>query len=193
VEYEQFDYDIIHTHQGPVADSVANEIWPLLRILWRARGGYSAEIRFNITDDLAEFGDNVACPMAAVYKFAITDGGEWSADFDVSYRQPEFTAGIPYKTPDQPWCAIDFGRNNSNSAVRARRLARPDLADPSHGFNDDDWARIQVQHQRMKSVDLSFAFRWTQQGSWSTKAQRGGVFAAMLAEAGTASQATSPQ
>ena len=191
VEYEQFDYDIIATGQGTVADSVANEIWPLLRQLWRTRGAYSAEIRFDIAEDVAEFGEGVACPIAAVYRFVITDQGYWSADFDISYTQPPFTAGIPHKTPDQPWCAIDFGRNNSNSAIRARRLARPDLADAADGFNADDWARIQAAHEQIKHTDLSFAVRWKQQGSWSTKAQRGGVFAAMLAEFDAASHTIS--
>jgi len=180
IEYEQFDYDIIRTGQGSVADSVANEIWPLLRMLWRTRGAYTAEIRFDIDEDLAEFGENVACPIAAVYRFEIDDAGMWSADFDISYQQPPFTAGIPHKTPDQPWCPIDFGRNNSNSAIRARRLARPDLKDPSQGFNSDDQQRIQAQHDEVKHLDLSFAVRWQSRGSWSNRSQRG-MFAAMLA------------
>ena len=179
VEYEQFDLHIIHTDQGVVANSVANEIWPLLRMLWRARGGYTAEIRFDTAQDLTEFGEHVACPITAVYKFAITDRGAWSADFDISYQQPQFTAGIPHKTPDQPWCAIDFGRNNSNSAIRARRLARPDLPDAADGFNDNDWARIQAQHAEIKHSDLSFVLRWQGQGNWGTRPQRS-MFTEML-------------
>jgi len=180
IAYEQFDYDIIQTDQGVVANSVANEIWPLLRMLWRSRGAYTAEIRFDPAWDLAEFGDNVACPISAVYRFEIDGRGRWSADFDISYVQPPFTPGIPHKTPDQPWCAIDFGRNNSNSAIRARRLARPDLEDAAHGFNDQDWENIQAHHREISTLDLSFDLRWRGQGDWATRAQRS-MFAEALA------------
>jgi len=180
IAYEQFDYDIIQTDQGVVANSVANEIWPLLRMLWRSRGAYTAEIRFDPAWDLAEFGDNVACPISAVYRFEIDGRGRWSADFDISYVQPPFTPGIPHKTPDQPWCAIDFGRNNSNSAIRARRLARPDLEDAAHGFNDQDWENIQAHHREISTLDLSFDLRWRGQGDWAARAQRS-MFAEALA------------
>jgi anaerobic magnesium-protoporphyrin IX monomethyl ester cyclase len=181
ISYETFDYDIICTDQGPVADSVINEIWPLLRMLWRTRGGYTAEIQFDPQEDLREFGDNVACPITAVYKFSITDRGDWSADFAISYQQPPFTPGIPHKTPDQPWCAIDFGRNNSNSALRARRLARPDLDDLHRAFTEDDDHRLQQQHAELSQLDLSFAYSWAAQGTWDKQRQRRGVFGAMLA------------
>ena len=180
IAYEQFDYDIIRTDQGVVANSVANEIWPLLRMLWRTRGAYTAEIRFDPAVDLAEFGDNVACPITAVYRFDVDGRGTWSADFDISYAQPPFTPGIPHKTPDQPWCAIDFGRNNSNSAIRARRLARPDLSDASQGFNDQDWEAVQAQHREISTLDLSFKLRWQGQGNWAARAQRS-MFAEALA------------
>ena len=130
-------------------------------------------IRCDVEDDLREFGDNVACPITAVYKFEIDKRGDWSADFNIVYQQPEFVAGIPHKTPDQPWCAIDFGRTNSNSAIRARRLARPDLADASNGLNDSDWERIQVQHRKLSMIDLSFACHWVQHGTWSNRTRRG--------------------
>ena len=178
IEYEQFDYNIIDTGRGTVADSVANEIWPLLRMLWRTRGAYAAVIRFDVGEDLREFGDNVACPITAVYKFEIEQQGDWSADFNIAYQQPDFVAGIPHKTPDQPWCAIDFGRTNSNSAIRARRLARPNLVDASNGLNDNDWQRIQAQHAELSKLDLSFACHWVQQGTWSNRTRRG-LFAVM--------------
>ena len=179
IDYEQFSYDIIHTDQGVMGNSVANEIWPLLRMLWRTRGAYTAEIRFDPEFDLAEFGEGVACPITAVYRFNINAQGAWTADFDISYQQPPFTAGIPHKTPDQPWCAIDFGRNNSNSAIRARRLARPDLTDPAEGFNDGDWARIMAQHEQIKDRDLSFHVQWQGQGYWGSKPRRS-MFTEML-------------
>ena len=184
IDYEQFSYDIIHTDQGVMGNSVANEIWPLLRMLWRTRGAYTAEIRFDPEFDLAEFGEGVACPITAVYRFNINAQGAWTADFDISYQQPPFTAGIPHKTPDQPWCAIDFGRNNRNSAIRARRLARPDLTDPAEGFNDGDWARIMAQHEQIKDRDLSFHVQWQGQGYWGSKPRRSGMFAEMLVASG---------
>jgi hypothetical protein len=55
IVYENFDYNIIQSGLGVFADSVMNEIFGLLRILWRVRGGYEINIRFNSELDHADF------------------------------------------------------------------------------------------------------------------------------------------
>lgn len=90
IEFEDFDFDIIDLAVHPVVDSVANEIWPLLRVLWRAVGPFELDLRFDPTIDVPEFG-NYNCPQhgdsfVAGYQFRITDTGAWQADFEWAYN-----------------------------------------------------------------------------------------------------------
>lgn len=55
VRYEDFDYNIIKSGQGTFADSVMNEVFGLLRMLWRTRGGYEITIDFNNELDHKDF------------------------------------------------------------------------------------------------------------------------------------------
>lgn len=55
VPYEDFNYNIIQSGQGAFADSVMNEVFGLLRMLWRTRGGYEITINFNDELDHKDF------------------------------------------------------------------------------------------------------------------------------------------
>ena len=47
IEQEIFDFDIIKPNTGNgLADTVVNEVWPLLRIFWRTRGAFKMELNF---------------------------------------------------------------------------------------------------------------------------------------------------
>ena len=83
VPYEEFDYHIIkedikdkNGNYNVFANHLVNEIWPFLRNLWRARGGYRANIKFNPEIDLKEFGQQYGPAMFnAEYNFEISDEG----------------------------------------------------------------------------------------------------------------------
>ena len=47
IEYEDFDYNIIKTDKGEFADSVMNEMFGFLRMVWRVKGEYEIEINFS--------------------------------------------------------------------------------------------------------------------------------------------------
>jgi len=89
IPYETFDYNIIKTDINPVADSLVNEIWPLLRVLWLALGKFELDIRFDPEIDLPEFGpgsclndrQRPADYFKAHYRFVIDSTGTWTADF----------------------------------------------------------------------------------------------------------------
>ena len=99
VPYENFDHNIIKININPVADTLVNEIWPLLRILWHAMGQYEITVRFNNEDDLKEFGPNIGFPkyefhsngdpthgkLDTIYNFniwfKIHPNGDWQANF----------------------------------------------------------------------------------------------------------------
>jgi hypothetical protein len=55
VEYENFDFNIIKSGHSTFADSVMNEVFGFLRMLWRVRGGYEISIKFNNELDHKDF------------------------------------------------------------------------------------------------------------------------------------------
>ena len=84
IPYEIFDYNLIKFDNSEFSNSVVNQIWPLLRILWRIFGAYEIEITFDPKFDLTGFGYRLSCDYFAKHKFSIATSGQWTADF--SYR-----------------------------------------------------------------------------------------------------------
>jgi len=87
IEYEQFDCQIIKPNINVFADSVVNEIWPLLRSYWRALGPYDITIRYEPEADLREWGNRLVCNYRATHKFSIDGTGAWTADFQYAFVQ----------------------------------------------------------------------------------------------------------
>lgn len=102
--YEQFDYTIIKPSINPLADSVVNEIWPLLRTYWRALGPYIIKIRYEPAADLREWGDRLACNYTAMHDFSIDANGNWTADFYYKFVQEQQN----YKAQNFEWPDYSF-------------------------------------------------------------------------------------
>ena len=169
VEYEKFDYHIIKTNINPFADSLVNEMWPFLRMLWRCRGGYQAEIRFNPEIDLREFGQQFGPGMFnAVFKFNITDAGIWDADFDFKFDQIDNPYDDRERPPEGrkgPFFAQDYSRLKSNTAARARTLAKPEWG--SDGRDGQDFTDLLVEEAVLNStIDFSFEHKYIGSGDW---------------------------
>lgn len=87
IPYEvDFDFNIIKSNINPLADSLVNEIWPVLRVLWLATGPFTLALRFDPESDHPIYGDFRYFPAGAGgiwadYKFNIDEHGNWSADF----------------------------------------------------------------------------------------------------------------
>lgn len=80
--YEDFNHNIINTELGVFADSVVNELWHFLRMLWRVKGGYEFRIESDQQYDLDEFGVILACgDQSYNCYFKIDYDGNWTADF----------------------------------------------------------------------------------------------------------------
>lgn len=174
VEYEDFDYNIIQPNISPFADSLVNEIWPFLRVLWLTRGGYRAEIHFNPEIDLKEFGSQFGPGMfKGVYKFFISDSGMWSANFTYDFEQVD----NPYDTREDPerkgaFFAQDYSRMQSNTAKRARKLAKPDW-DRDTGRSDTDFADLLDEEAYLnKHIDFSFSYKYRGTGKWDRHSNR---------------------
>lgn len=168
VGYEKFDYNIIKPNINPFADTLVNEMWPFFRLLWRARGGYEAEIYFNPEIDLKEFGTQYGPGMYnAVLKFKISEDGKWTADFDFKFDQIKLP---PYqeKDPDRcgPFYFQDFTRLKSNTAARARKLAKPQWSAETGRSDMEFWELIQEEFKLNKETDFSFAYHYVGEGDW---------------------------
>ena len=154
VNFEEFDFNIIKPNINPLADSVVNEIWPLLRLLWLARGGYKISINLTPEDGRNEFGSRLGCNFNAVYNFTINNKGEWSADFDFKFKQD-----------DNAWKYQDYSGETSMSAQRARQLAHPGTSGEvttTHAIRDVHLKRVEV----LQELDFSFDYHYTGTGKF---------------------------
>ena len=170
IEYENFDYNIIKPDISPFADNLVNEIWPFLRMLWRTKGGFTAEIHFNPEIDLKEFGSQFGPGMfTAVYNFRISASGDWTAKFTYDFKQVE----NPYDMREAPpvgrkgaFFAQDYSRMQSNPALRARALAKPTW-DKKEGRGDIDFNDLLEEEKFLNdNIDFTFDYQYMGTGKW---------------------------
>jgi hypothetical protein len=174
VEYEKFDYNIIKPNINPFADTLVNEMWPFFRMLWKTRGGYEATIKYNPDIDLREFGSQFGPGMYnAVFKFKITEDGKWNADFDYEFNQidnPYDDREPPPKGRKGPFYAQDYSRMMSNTAARARKLAKPTWSAEA-GRNDADFWELLVEEEKLNAtIDFTFKYHYIGEGDWGNTA-----------------------
>ena len=155
IEYDEFDFDIIKPGINPLADSVVNEIWPLLRLLWRTRGAYTIQVRITPEMAMNEFGDRLGCNFNAVYDLRVDAEGAWTGDFKFDFKQDE-----------NAWRYQDYSKETSMSASRARQLAVPG----SNGEIAADWQEKlhkDLKHvEELQKLDLGFEYNYTGQGKF---------------------------
>jgi hypothetical protein len=139
-------------------------------MLWKIRGGYTAEIYFNPTIDNKEFGNSYgACLYTGVYKFKIDNEGRWEADFYTKFDQIDNPYDDRLPPPEGrkgPFYAQDYSRIQANTAKRARRLARPDW-DIGEGRSGQDFSDLLNEEAALNaSIDFSFEHSWQGTGHW---------------------------
>ena len=185
IDYDHsFHYEIIDTKKGNFSRTLVNEIWPFLRIMFRTRGGYKLHLIFDPELDEKEFGKRGSAPLNAVYDFEIDADGNWKADFKWDYRQDEYKdwsdkvwmighsteIDISVDTVSPVWSLMNFTRENSNGAIRARKLAwkgtPSESQDPKNAYDKDKYKRLEKDFLIYRSLDLSFKFEWQGQGKW---------------------------
>lgn len=185
IDYDHtFNYDIIRARRSKFATTTMNEIWSFLRIMFRTRGGYKLHLIFDPELDEKEFGKRGSAPLNAVYDFEIDDDGNWKADFKWKFVQGQYKdwkdtvwmvghgreIDISVDTMGPIWSLMDFKRENSNSAIRARKLAWKgtplETRDPRHAWDKEENKQLQKDFLIYRSLDLSFDFEWKGQGKW---------------------------
>jgi hypothetical protein len=172
MHYEKFDYDIIPeiSEDNPFANQLVNEMWPFFRNLWRARGGYTATVRFHPDIDMTEFGDTYGpAQYYATYKFIISDEGIWYADFDIEFVQVDNPLDNRMPPPEGrkgPFYAQDYSRWQSNTVKRARKLAKPTWSN-EEGRSDQDFTDLLNEEKYLnEKIDFSFHLKWQGNGDW---------------------------
>ena len=174
IEYEKFDYNIIKADINTFSDTLVNEMWPFFRMLWKTRGGYKAEVRFNPEIDLKEFGSQFGPGMYyATYKFNITDDGKWDADFDIIFNQVDNNFDDRERPPlgrKGAFYAQDYSRLQSNTTKRARKLAKPTWS-AEEGRSGQDFSDLLDEEKHLNAtIDFSFKLHWIESGDWSNYA-----------------------
>lgn len=172
IQYEKFDYNIIPPvdPNNPYANSLVNEPWTFLRMLWKVRGGFTAEIHFNPEIDQREFGNTYgACFYTGIYKFKINKDGKWEADFYTKFNQidnPTDDRLPPPQGRKGPFYAQDYSRIQANTAKRARKLAKPQWSE-DEGRSGQDFANLLNEEAALNaSIDFSFENHYVGQGDW---------------------------
>jgi len=169
IEYEKFDYNIIPevNPDNPFANTLVNEIWPFLRMLWKTRGGYFAIIKFNPDIDLKEFGSQYGPGMfTATYKFRITEEGKWTANFSFDFKQVDNIFDDRTDSRRGPFYAQDYSRIQANTAKRARQLAKPTW-DVEEGRSGQDFSDLLEEEKRLnETIDFSFHYEYKGTGDW---------------------------
>jgi radical SAM superfamily enzyme YgiQ (UPF0313 family) len=183
-DYDDFDYNIIKPGISNFADSLVNEIWPFLRIVWRTKGAYKLHLKFRKEWEYQEWGERNAAPLDADYIFEITDDGKWTADFKWKYQQDEYSDwedkywienGAMQMSPDPSspvWSIMDFTRDNSNAVIRARKLAWKGDAekkskDPYNAYDFKKFKQDEKDFISVRNIDFSFEYEWQGKGDWS--------------------------
>ena len=182
-DYENFDYNIIKPNISTFADTLVNEIWPFLRVVWRTRGGYKINLKFRKDWEYAEWGARNAAPLDADYIFEIDDNGNWKGDFNWDYKQDIYTGWKDSSWIENGklrtsldcwgpvWALMDFTRDNSNAAVRARKLAwkgtDKSTRDPYQAHDSQEFERLRHEFVKIRDLDLSFKHAWKGQGKWN--------------------------
>lgn len=154
IEYENFDFNILKPNINPMADSLINEIWPILRIFYRTIGSYEINIIFDPIKDKNEFSDRLVGNFMASYNFKIDYNGNYSYNFNLDFKQDK-----------DAWSYTDFTRAESLAAQRARILANPDGSGASL-WSMDRYNRSMENYRNSQEIDFSFKFNDQGIGKW---------------------------
>jgi hypothetical protein len=184
-DFKDMDYKIIKPGISTFADNLVNEIWPFLHIMWKSYGGYKLNLRFRKDWEYHEWGARNAAPLDADYIFEIDANGNWTADFKWDYQQdktkekwddkfwitPQRTVSVSPDTYDAVWAQMDFTRDNSNAAIRARKLAwkgtEKTKQDPFNASIPIEFAKNNLEYLTIRELDYSFKYEWQGKGKWN--------------------------
>jgi hypothetical protein len=155
VEYEDFDFDIIDSGPSDFANSLMNEVWPLLRLFWRSRGAFSASFNIDPKDTYSVFGDRLAGDVSMTGTFKISETGNFVAKFQYAYKQPE-----------DAWRYVDFSNETSIAAQNARMQSIPGNKGEVVSNFEEKRHKFLKDLDEHRKIDFTFDKRILIKGSW---------------------------
>ena len=157
IEYNDTNSKVLNTNLNIFGDSLIKQPFILFEILWKIRGGYEMNLKFDEKLDDLEFGLPVASPYNAEYNFKINKKGDWSCTIVAKYTQPK----------DRPFKVMDFSQQKSSLIERARVFAKPTWGDGSR--TKEELIELYKEEAYLnKTKDFSFDFKWEGSGTWDT-------------------------
>ena len=155
IEYNDTDTINLKTNLDKFGDYLIKEPFTLFEILWKTRGGYEMNLKFDEELDNLEFGTAVASPYNAEYNFKVNKKGDWSCKIVAKYTQPK----------DRPFKVMDFSQQKSSLIERARVFAKPTWGDGSR--TKEELIELYKEESYLnKTKDFSFNFKWKGNGTW---------------------------
>lgn len=151
IEYENFNFDVINPSINPLADSFLNEIFVLLRLLWKWRGAYNLEFVFDKNKDRSNFGDRLSCDAEGKIYFCIDTHGDWNISIDYNFRQTH------------NWVYHGYDQANSIAAKRARQLSKKEFKEE---FTYEDLCQDIKIMDKLSHLDFSFEYQHSHNGNW---------------------------
>ena len=157
IEYNDTDTINLKTNLNKFGDYLIKEPFTLFEILWKTRGGYEMNLKFDEELDNLEFGTAVASPYNAEYNFKVNKKGDWSCKIVAKYTQPK----------ERPFKVMDFSQEKSTLIERARVFAKPTWGDGSR--TEQELIKLYKEESYLnKTKDFSFDFKWEGNGTWDT-------------------------
>ena len=155
IEFEQFNFEELEYRINPTADSFINEIWSLLRLLWRWRGPFNLIVNFDKEKDWNNFGDRLGCNMNGFVKFDIDQDGNYKIEYDYKFIQSNST-----------WQYHGYDEADSVAAERARKLTYKGSNGESRYSYEQVCEECKIL-EKLSELDLSFIFKNTFIGKWN--------------------------
>lgn len=158
IDFENFDYNIIDT-DNVWMDSCLNQPFGFFRFLWKTRGGYEMNLKFEPEMDFEEYGPSLSNNLTGYYNFKVKDSGDWECEVEMVFIQKENS----YQSfPDS------YFFESNDSTLRARKLAKPKWG--QDGITRDEYNSIlTLIDEYNKTKDLSFSYKNKITGSWGVK------------------------
>ena len=149
--YEDIDFNICKPNISAFADSVVNEVWASLYIMYKTRGAFETEIIFDPEMDTKEFSSSLGDNFSAKIKFSIDENGNWESDCDYAFQQPE-----------RPWEYHNIHpKKETNSYKRIIMLSDP-TREPVLTWNEQG----AISNEFNDTQDLSFKYHYIGNGKW---------------------------
>ena len=151
IKYEDIDFNICKPNISAFADSVVNEVWASLYIMYKTRGAFETEIIFDPEMDTKEFSSSLGDNFSAKIKFSIDENGNWESDCDYAFQQPE-----------RPWEYHNIHpKKETNSYKRIIMLSDP-TREPVLTWNEQG----AISNEFNDTQDLSFKYHYIGNGKW---------------------------